>query len=546
MRAVIYARVSTEQQAKENKGSIDHQIAACEKTIKDHSWELIMAPFKDIESGREVRGREAFESIITQLWLGNEALPEEVPDDWQGFFGILKHASLSTNARPFDVLVVYDYDRLGRDHADSLAICKVFLKHGIQVYSCNQPVEPDDPQNINIYNDQRVFSQTFAALKSAIEIHSTRRRYWQGMQNKVKRGELPHPASPPYGYQPKVIDLGNGKSRLEIEVNKDEAAVVKQIFELYLENKAYRQIVVHLNDRGIASPGDKLWSPSAVQAILSNPVYAGLVRWQHKRTFFGKRVKQPKSKWLITKGGHEAVIPEEQFWHVQTLIESRKRVKGRASGSSALLSGLAVCAICGNKMWSYQAKSPKANAPSYYVCGRYHTYKKISGKEVCANKFIAMELLDTMVVDKLVKLVSDEELLASIVQDQKTREAKRTEREIETLVSQEKKNRDKLSRLVVAYENGVMDVHMFGERKKKLDDEHRRIQSQKADLSTQMLWHKGKDAAVAKLQRIADLRNDLSSNKDALRATILSLVDQVKVHRTAGANVYDVEVSLAV
>jgi len=34
--------------------------------------------------------------------------------------------------------------------------------------------------------------------------------------------------------------------------------------------------------------------------------------------------------------------------------------------------------------------------------------------------------------------------------------------------------------------------------------------------------------------------------KEALRATILSLVDQVKVHRTAGANEYDVEVSLAV
>lgn len=544
MRAIIYARVSTEQQAKENKGSIDHQIDNCEKAIKDHGWHLIMQPFKDVESGREVRGREAFESILSQLWLGNETLPDEVPADWQGFFGILKHAK--SNARPFDVLVVYDYDRLGRDHADSLAICKIFLKSGIQVYSCNQPVEPDDPQNINIYNDQRVFSQTFAALKSAIEIHSTRRRYWQGMSNKVKRGELPHPASPPYGYKPVVADLGNGKSRIEVAVSQEESAVVKQIFELYLENKAYRSIVVHLNDRGISSPGDKLWSPSAVQTILSNPVYAGLVRWQHKRTFFGKRIKQPKSKWVIAKGAHLAIIPEEQFWHVQTLIESRKRVKGRASGSRALLAGLAMCATCGQKMWSYQAKSAKSNAPSYYVCGRYHTYKKVSGKEICANKFIAMELLDTMVVDKLVKLVSNEELLASIVQDQKTREAKRAERELETIDAQEKKNRDKLSRLVVAYENGVMDVHMFGDRKKKLDDEHRRIQSQKSDLSTQMLWHRGKEAAVAKLHKIADLRQDLSSNKEALRATILSLVDQVKVHRTAGANEYNVEVSLAV
>ncbi len=532
MRAIIYARVSTEQQAKENKSSIDNQISTCEKIIKDRGWELIMAPFKDIESGREVKGREAFESIITQLWLGNEGLPDDTPEDWKGFFSILKHTQ--SKSRPFDILVVYDYDRLGRDHADSLAICKLFLKSGIQVYSCNQPVEPDDPQNINVYNDQRVFSQTFAALKSAIEIHSTRRRYWQGMLNKVKRGEIPHPASPPYGYNPIVIDLGNGKSKVELELDKDKAEIVKQIYDHYLENKSFRTIANYLNDKDILSPSGKLWYYSTIQLILTNPVYAGLVRWQWKRTFFGKQKKQPSSKWVLTKGSHPAIIKEEVFWQIQSIIDAKEKISGRASHGIALLSGIIKCAHCGQTMWAYNA-GPNSKAPSYYTCGRFHTFRR------CSNKYIAMELLDGTVLDKFIELANNRELLAKLIQDQKETEAKRVERELKTIEIQEKKNKEKLTRVVTAYENGVMDIKMFAERKTQLDSETKKIWQERERVETMLLRLKAKDYAFKSIQKIGALKDNMTANKPILRNILLSTLGRVEVFREKERQEFGVE-----
>lgn len=532
MRAVTYVRVSTEQQAKENKGSIDHQINACDKAIKDHGWELVMAPIKDIESGREVKGREAFEALITQLWLGNEIMPEEVPEDMKGFFGLLRSTN---NGRPFDVLVVYDYDRLGRDHADSQTICKLLLKRGIQVYSCNQPVEPDDPQNINIYNDQRVFSQTFGALKSAIEIHSTRRRYWQGMGNKVKRGDLPHPSSPPYGYDPKVTDLGNGKSKIEVVITDADAEIVRQIYDRYLENKSYRDIANYLNDRGIPSPSGKLWYYSTVKLVLTNPVYAGLVRWQHKRTFFGKQKKQPASKWVITKGNHPAIIREEIFWQVQSIIDAKSTIKGRASNATALLSGLVKCAHCGSTMWAYNA-GDDSHAPPYYVCAKFHAFRK------CGNKYIAMELLDSVVIDKFVEIANNKELLSQLIQDQKASESKRVEREVKAVSLQESKNREKLTRLVTAYENGVLDIKMFGERKTKLDTEFKKIAQERERLDTHLMRLRAKDYAFKSIQKIEALKDNLAANKPILRNILLSTVSRVEVLReNVDANRFGVE-----
>ncbi len=68
MRAIIYARVSTEEQ--QRKGySIDAQIEACRAYAKAKGWDVVLE-FKDAKSGKSAENREQLQRALTFLEEG--------------------------------------------------------------------------------------------------------------------------------------------------------------------------------------------------------------------------------------------------------------------------------------------------------------------------------------------------------------------------------------------------------------------------------------------------------------------------------------------
>lgn len=166
----IYIRVSTPGQADPTKGSLDNQLQKCREVIAKKEWEEIGNYYKDIESSQDM-----------------ERIPRKGLDDMLA----------ESDTGSFNVLVIYDFDRLARSQEDSALIRKRLLEKGIQTYSVNQALDPDPPDNINYYDDMKAIVYGISALKSALDINTTRRKYWDGMENKIKQGEIPHPAKPP-------------------------------------------------------------------------------------------------------------------------------------------------------------------------------------------------------------------------------------------------------------------------------------------------------------------------------------------------------------
>ena len=173
---------------------------------------------------------------------------------------------------------------------------------------------------------------------------------------------------PPYGYR-----VGSGGA---LEVVKDEAVVVELMYRLYSKDGlGLRLIVQHLNERGISTRRNGRWNMTTVRDILKNSAYIGTY------ARFG----------MIVPRVHEPIIPRDVFRAAQDQTAAR-RPSGRVmSAEPFLLSGLAYCGYCGNKMmgvtrrqsWRLKDRRRASQVYRYYQCQsrnnqsicKYHTWR---------------------------------------------------------------------------------------------------------------------------------------------------------------------------
>lgn len=177
-------------------------------------------------------------------------------------------------------------------------------------------------------------------------------RVREAMRKKAIRGEVL--GRPPYGY------CVGPKHRLEPV--PDEAAVVRYIFRLYTrEALGIRLIARRLNEEGFRTRRDGNWSMITIRDILLNRAYLGTY------TRFGVRVP----------GSHAALISPDDFRRVQDRMASRRTAGGERHVRQFLLSGIAHCGYCGNRMigvsrrqtWTRRGNAEPGEAEyRYYQC----------------------------------------------------------------------------------------------------------------------------------------------------------------------------------
>lgn len=136
---------------------------------------------------------------------------------------------------------------------------------------------------------------------------------------------------PPYGYDKDPNNKG------KLIVNENEAKVVKEIFNLYLEGIGKSKIAQILNERGIPNPSHSklqrgvkiglsrrncghMWKYYTVSTILENEVYIGnLVQARtYNPTYKSHRtVPAPKGHWIRVENTHEPIIDKDTWIRVR-------------------------------------------------------------------------------------------------------------------------------------------------------------------------------------------------------------------------------------
>lgn len=157
----------------------------------------------------------------------------------------------------------------------------------------------------------------------------------------------------PYGYKKSKVD------KHKLVVNKQEARIVKRIFNEYSKGKSIEEIVKQLQEDNIPSPNNNAnngdirykWREETIRRILNNKIYLGHIEYGKRinLSYKSKKVKYiPQEEWKIAYNMHEAIITEELFNKVQEKREINKTIKRKKHKWE--LNGLVKCKECGAKM----------------------------------------------------------------------------------------------------------------------------------------------------------------------------------------------------
>jgi hypothetical protein len=161
-----------------------------------------------------------------------------------------------------------------------------------------------------------------------------------------------------------------------MEMIKAEADVVELVYRLYTQDKmGFRLIAQHLNERGIKTRRGGSWNVVSIRDMLRNSGYMGTY------SRFG----------MLVPKGYPPIVPVRVFRAAQDLMGSRRPVGRVASTEPFLLSGMAHCGECGNKMigvtrrqvWKRKDGRRSSGVYRYYQCQSrqnqsrcdYHTWR---------------------------------------------------------------------------------------------------------------------------------------------------------------------------
>jgi site-specific DNA recombinase len=312
MRAAIYARVSTAEQAKEGY-SIDAQKSRLIDFVNSQGWEIADVYVDDGFSAKDLN-RPKMQRMMHDM-----------------------------TKKMFDVVLVYKLDRLVRSVTDLHNLLQLFDKYDVKFKSATETFETTSAMGR--------FFITLVGAMAQWERENLAERVKMGMEQKVLKGER-NGSYAPFGYQ-----LINGN----LIIDPKEAPIVRRMFELY-KTKGLNHTARILNEEGLLGRRNKQWATFTVQYVIENSVYCGKIRWN----------KDSRSEEIVVDGSHEKIISEKEFEEVQRIRQDRNK-HGKRMTSSYPFSGVLRCARCGSNLIGTHRERKSGTFYKYYRCtGRYY------------------------------------------------------------------------------------------------------------------------------------------------------------------------------
>jgi site-specific DNA recombinase len=224
--AAIYARTSASKP--DYHYSIDEQVTRCWNRCNQHDWDVKFVFRDEAESGTDT-DRPAFQEMLQKAKLGC-----------------------------FDVVVFWKLDRFCRSLTDLVNTEKELDSKGVALQSVTEYIDTASP--VGRFN--------FRNLASAAELESdlTSQRVQIGMHGMAKEHRWPN-NQPPLGYT-----LNDDQT---LEINEEEAGLVRRIFRMYLEHRSMPSVAYKLNQKEIRTKKGNEWSRVTVKKVLSNKLYRG-------------------------------------------------------------------------------------------------------------------------------------------------------------------------------------------------------------------------------------------------------------------------------
>jgi len=296
-----------------------------------------------------------------------------------GFLQLM--AALKPRA-PFQVLVMSEESRLGREQIETAYALKQLSQAGVRVFLYLD----DRERTIDSPTDKVLLSVvTFA---DEVERERARQRTHEAMLRKARA--LHVTGGRVYGYQNRpVFDSAGIRQHVLRVVDPDQAAVVSRIFTLCAEGAGITRIAKTLNAEAVAPPRRAAgWAPSAIREILLRELYRGVVTWGKvkKRDQWGRKTyrAQPEAQWVRHEAPELRIVSNDLWQAAQARLQQARDTYVRGAGGRLmtrpsvrdfetpyLLSGIARCAECGGPLGTVTRDFKRKGRRKFYGC-QYH------------------------------------------------------------------------------------------------------------------------------------------------------------------------------
>ena len=272
LRAAVYCRVSTEEQADEGY-SIEAQkeklTAYCSFSMDDNGMEAFQIVGFYVDDGYSGRStaRPGYQKMMSEI------------DDW-------------------DAVIVFKMDRIHRNSRNFMNMMDTLGKKGKQFVSATEELDTSNAigrfvmamiQNIAQLESEQIGERTYMGMRQKAETFDN------GTDESRTMG-----LAPPFGYR---FEDGN---LTEIPSELDE---VSGMFVSCLEGESMERIADDLNRSGVRTHRNNRWTKISVSNILHNPVYAGYLRWEE----------------LLYRHNADTAVDIGMFNEVQKIIAARVR-----------------------------------------------------------------------------------------------------------------------------------------------------------------------------------------------------------------------------
>jgi site-specific DNA recombinase len=434
----LYTRVSSRNQADANYSSLETQRERLEAYSKSQEDYAIYRVYEDGGYSADSLDRPALKEMLRDIRDGK-----------------------------INCVLTYKIDRLTRSVKDFHQLMDVFDRNGVKFVSVTQSLDTQNPMGRLLRN----VLLDFAQFEREMTADRTRDKMYQRAQKGLWNG-----GHAPYGYR---------AENKRLVINTEEAVRVRFMFNRFAEAPSLARLREELRQRGWDARSNGRWSKTAIDHILRNPMYCGLVRFSQERF----------------KGEHEALIEESLFNNVQSVRRDRSHGATKLS-RVFLLKGLVRCSECGSWMTPHYTQKRHKDGSVYRIPYYRCTKTMHFDNSVCTVKHVNADHVESLVVQKLAELSQNEAYVKMTVEELNgdlQRKVEPLEMEVGRINKRLEEIEEEIGRYVKALGQGKMSVGRLETEigvlevdkqalQRELDNVERRInESASRDFSAELL-----------------------------------------------------------
>ncbi len=379
LRCAIYARKSNEDDATEELRSVARQVERSREYAVRKGWrpQAALVFVDDGISGAEFKRRPGLAKLLNAV-----------------------------EANAFEVLVMSEPSRLGREQAETTYVLKRISDAGAQVWYYLEDRQAQLDSAVG------KFIEAVHAFGSELEREKIRQRTVDGLRKRAQAGYCTGGAV--YGYEAVPV-YGSGRrdahgqriaDYVDYRIVPEQARVIVGIFRMYAAGWGMTKIAKAMNGvpafaeqnreffggQRVPPPRKRTgsWSPTMVREMLIRPLYHGEVVWGQttridKDGRAGLRIPRGKDGWVLVPAPELQIVPDDLWEAVQERLKTMREtylrdVRGKLwakpdlrRAGRYLLTDLAKCGCCG---WNLAVIG---NTPRMYGCAHH------SKRGVCGN-----------------------------------------------------------------------------------------------------------------------------------------------------------------